>query len=260
MAKEGAAQGIDDLLDDIPEEEVVEEQVEEKPAEAEEKPAEEVKEEPVEEVTESQVEKLFDQEEKPGYLKQGHKVELEDHIKLRKRAQAAEAKLAEYEALNQPVDTGVLDEITALLDGDEEYAEKEALRTAFKKLPKVIAQIAQKTTTEALTNVQVQNIAAKAKADEAAFKKDNPDYDTIVGFAARHKLLTNDELKEVFASGNIAESYYAKAKAAVEAERAALGIPSKPTTNEKPPTGDEPIEDGDFENDDEAFEAFMGGS
>jgi hypothetical protein len=261
MAKEGAQQGIDDLLDDIPDEEVVEEQPVEGDSTAEasqeEAPQQET-ETPTEEVTESQVEKLFEKPEKPEYM-QGKKVELEDHIKLRKRAQAAEAKLAELQAAQAPVDTGVLDEISALLDGDEEYAEKDALRKAFNKLPKVIAQIAQKTTSEALGNVQMQNIAAKAKADEAAFKKDNPDYDTIVGFAARHKLLSQDELKEVFTSGNIAETYYTKAKAAVQAERDALGIaPSKPTTEiDNPPDG--PVDDAGFDNDDEAFDAFLTG-
>jgi hypothetical protein len=258
MAKEGAAQGIDDLLDDVPEEVVEEQPVEEAPVEtpAEEKPAEEVTEEEVVE-TESQVEKLF---EKPDHL--GEMAPVSEVVKQRKlkqeaiaRAEAAEAQLA------QKVDLSAIDELSKLASGNEdEYVDPKTLKAVVDKLPAAIAQIAQKTTNEALGNVQMQGIAAKAKADEAAFKKENPDYDTIVGFAARHKLLSQEELKEVFASGNIAETYYTKAKAAVEMERAALGVaPSKPTTEiDNPPDG--PVVDGEgFDNDDEAFDAFMTG-
>jgi hypothetical protein len=251
-----ANEELDKLIEDVPEDnEPVEEVVEETPAEEKpaEKPEEEVTAEEVKE-TESQVEKLFEKPEKKDHLK--GTVPVEDHVKLRQRAQAAEAKLAQYEATQQPVESAVLDEISELLSGDDEYAEKAKLREAFNKLPKVIAQIANKTTSEALGNVQMQNIAAKARADEATFKKDNPDYDTIVGFAARHKLLSTDELKEIFASDNIAETYYNKAKAAVEMERTALlgNPPSKPTTeNNQQPTGD----DTEFKDDDEAFDYML---
>jgi hypothetical protein len=253
-----ANEEMDELIADVPDEnEPVEEVVEETPAETteEQPPAEEeVTEEEVKE-TESQVEKLFEVDHS------GKTVPLDKHTKLRERAQKAEAERDALLEQQGKVDTAPLDELSKLVNetDDGEYVDKDTLKKVVEKLPNTIAQIAAKTTTEALGNVQMQNIAAKARADEVEFKKNNPDYDTIVGFAARHKLLDTNELKEIFSSDNIAETYYAKAKAAVDMERAALGVQtSQPQPNNQQPTGT-PAADEQPLDDDAGFEMFMGG-
>jgi hypothetical protein len=262
MANEGNAQGIDDLLDEVPEETTAEETPEqvETPVEtpAEETPAEETTETAAEEVeeTESQVAKLFDVDHS------GQTVPVDKHAKLRKRAQEAEARAAAAEAkLAQNVDTAPLDELSSLIEGeDDEVIEKKDLKKIVEKLPQTIAQIATKTTNQALTNVQLQNMAARAKADEVAFKKEHPDYDAKVSVAMRQRLLTDDELREVGASDNIAEAMYNKSKAAIEQLATAIGITQQPTTEEKPPTGNEtPVNDDEPLDDEAGFEMFMSG-
>jgi hypothetical protein len=268
MASEGNAQGIDDLLDDIPEnEEVVEETVQETeqpetPVEAGKIPVEtetEVADKQIEE-TESQVAKLFEPKE---HLKETAPVsEVVKQRKLKQeaiaRAEAAEAKLAQQ----QTVDTQPLDELTGLLAGDDdEVIEKKDLRKVVEKLPQTIAQIATQTTNQALTEVQTRNIAAKAQADEVAFRKDHQDYDAKVAFVAQRKLLNNEDLQEIFASPNIAEAYYAKANAAIEAEKTILGMPSQPQPNnvQQPTETAAQVGDDDPLDDEAGFEMFMGG-
>jgi CRISPR/Cas system CSM-associated protein Csm3 (group 7 of RAMP superfamily) len=263
MANEGNAQGIDDLLDDIPAGEEVVEEVEQ-PAEETPEQQETTDTETTETVeeTESQVAKLFEQPKE--HLQQTAPVsEVVKQRKLKQeaiaRAEAAEAKLANQ----QSIDTQPLDELISIADGDDdEVIEKKDLRKLVEKLPGTIAAIAQQTTNKALSNAQIQSMATKAGADEAAFRKDHPDYDAKVKVAIRQKLLTEDDLKEVAASGNIAEAMYNKSKAAIDELAAAMGMtPSKPTTeNVQQPTETTDTVDGEAPlEDDDAFAMFMGG-
>lgn len=242
-----AEEGIDAILDDIPDEDETQETVE--VAEVVEEVVEEVTQEEIEE-TESQVAKLFETDHS------GQTVPLDKHTALRKRAQGAEA---ERDALKQQLaqkptdDTSALDELNALANvEDEEYIEGKQLKEVVSKLPNAIAQIAQKTTQDAIGRIASQNMANKAASDEASFKKDHPDYDAKVAFAAQRQLLTQADLQEVFSSGNIAEAYYNKANAAIEAEKVALGIPSSPSTKEKP--SNEPVDDEEFASEEDAFD------
>jgi hypothetical protein len=265
MANEGNAQGIDDLLDEVPEETTAEETPEqvETPVEtpAEETPAEETTETAAEvvEETESQVAKLFDEKD---HLKEMAPVsEVVKQRKLKQEAIAkAEALKSELEK-SRDIGSQTLEELTGLLQGeDDEYIEKKDLKKVVENLPKAIAVIAAETANQALANEKTNTLMSKAKSDEAVFKKDHADYDTIVGYVSQRKLLTTDQLAEIFASDNVAEAYYKKASEVLEAERKALGITRQPTTEEKPPTGNEtPVNDDEPLDDEAGFEMFMSG-
>jgi hypothetical protein len=255
MAIEGAAQGIDDLIDDVPEttEELVEQPAE--VAEAAAEPAVVEAEESLEEA-ESQVAKLFAPVDHSGKT-----VPTEAHAKLRKRAQAAEAKVAELESRSVNVETDALAELSGLVEGDDdEDVDKKTLKEVISKLPDVISAVAQKAANDTLNKATMHNVAAKAKSDETAFRKDHADYDKVVDFVAKRQLLTQADLQEVFSSGNIAEAYYKKASAAIKVEREMLGVAQTTTTTDNSPDGQPVIDDEEqFENDDDAFDAFMGG-
>ncbi len=262
MAKEDNAQGIDDLLDDIPEgdEQVTDEVQTEQPA-AEETTTEET-EETVEttEETESQVAKLFDKQEVDH---SGKTVPLEKHTELRKRAQAAEAEAAALKAQQVNADTDVLAELSGLVEGDDdEYIDKQKLKEVIGKLPDLITHVAQTSVRETLNRAATQNVQAKASTDEVAFRKDHADYDKVTNFVMSRNLLTNEERQKVFSSPNIAEAYYNLGVQKIKQEQEILGVAqtSQPSNsnNNNQPTGGDPIDDGsEFENDDEAFNAMI---
>ena len=214
----------DDIGKEIPE------QTPETPAKEEQQTAEEpVQQEEESEIDESQVAKLFEVDHS------GKTVPVEKHAALRKKGreekQALEAENAQLKAIlaqQQQVDTKPLDELTSLLDGDDDdVIEKKDLRKVVEKLPETISQIAAKTTNQALTQVQKQSMASKAARDEAVFRKDHPDYDVKVSTVAKLQLLTNEDLAEIFVSDNVAEAYYNKATVALEALKPAFGVPEK---------------------------------
>lgn len=273
-----ANEELDALVDDIPDEnqpatdEPAQADATETPAEetpAEEAPAEETQPEPEttpeeDAETESQVAKLFSTPD-DGIDHSGKTVPLEKHVALRQRAQTAEAEAAALKAQQAAVNTDALSELNALVDGDDDdaYVDKDALKKVVNKLPDIINAAAQKTVQQTLQQVSAQSTMAKADADEKAFRAKTPDYDAITELVSRRNLLTPQDRVEIFGSPNIAEALYNKAKAAVELEKKALGIapsaPPKADTNEPEGNQTEIADDEGFQDDNEAFAAFMSG-
>lgn len=275
METEGNAQGIDDLLDDVSEAtEQTEEQpaAEETPAETPEEKAAEQAEEPAESTAEveSQIEKLFPSGDNVDHS--GKTVPVEKHTALRKRARNAEAERDALREQQANVDTTALNELAELVGGDgDEYIDKAVLKKVVEKLPDAINSIAQANINKVVTETSTKNLIAKAKNDEISFRKEHDDYDNVVDYAKSRGLVSNEELRQVFASGNVAEAYYNLAAEKIAKEREILGV-AKPSGNETketpPPTGQPasdaaPAAEGDDEiplDDDAAgFEAFMGG-
>lgn len=275
MAEEGAAQGIDDLLDDIPEAEPQQPEVtpepEEQPAaepettpEPEEQPAEPTEEEAQE--AESAVAKLFSGTKEVDHS--GETVPVDKHIALRKRAQAAEAEAEALRAQQADVDTSVFNELTELVDSsDDDYVDKTTLKKVVEKLPQGVNNVVKREINKVVQTTTAQNLQNKAKADEATFRKDHEDYDKVTDYAQSRNLVTDAELQDIFRSPNVAEAYYEIAKAKIDQERHILGIaqPSTPSTESKqPPTGQPKVPDDNTPdatplNDDDGFEAFMDG-
>lgn len=203
--------------------------------EAEPQPSAELKaeEKPAEAETESAIEKLLveqpEKEEVEPVKGDGKTVPLEDHIKLRRRAQVAEAELAEVEAELEeihrtqtvgaktgegetPLETELsnLDDEEPLTVGQARKLLAEQKRTADEKRE------------QSLVRRRAAIIVSRAINSETEFKANTPDYDKVTGAVLKANLLTNNDRKKIIVSDNPAKTYYELSKAKLDALKEAI--------------------------------------
>ena len=219
----------------------------------------------------------------------GKYVPVEDHIKLRARAQAAER---EAEDLRQRLETSTT-QTGGVKPGEE--AEKSPLekfvddnpdeeftladmplkvQLAESKFQEAKAQKAQQAKEKAelierekqekqyRTKAAIKAITQKAEQSEAEFRKANPDYEAVVKPFVAANMLTNEERLAFFKDDNPAKRLYEICKAKADALRGVLGVtatttttPAKNTTTSKAPAENPADTDEDDMTDDEIFAA-----
>ena len=187
---------------------------------------------------------------------QGKTVPLSEHIKLRKRAQAAEAKLQERESSPETTSTGG-EKPGVESDDDDEWLTKGAVKKMLAEQHTQIQTEAQK----AQQTEQVKKTALKAIATEAEVKKANADYAIITNFANEHSLLTAEDRQKIFQSDNPAKVYYETCKAKVNSMRQALGIQTPASKKTETSTEESETTETETEkemSDDEIFEDLWG--
>ncbi len=191
-------------------------------------------------------------EEKP---KEQDKVPLSELIKVRKRAQDAEAKL---EMLQQQKAPEVPD-----ID-DEDYITGAQMKQVLNAQLSYIQQ-QQKAET---VRMQLETAVEKSLRSEAEFQKSTPDYLAVTTAAKSLNLVTGEDFKTVlFASDNPAKAYYDLCQQKLNAVRSVLGVPvgnkSKPseTINNKDVQQETPADDTQENKDltdDEVFSQVFG--
>lgn len=241
--------------------------------------------EEIEQEAESVIESLLPKpqaaEQKPDVLKQGKYVPVDDHIKLRQRAQAAEQ---ERDELRQQLETS-----TTPTGGEKtgEEVEKSPLEKFVEENPdeditppKVLldernfqeakqqkAHAAREQAEQAerekqekqrKQNEAIESLSSRAKSSEAEFRKATSDYDAVTKPIVGAGLLTDAERIEFLKDPNPAQKFYEICKAKGEALRGVLGkpdTPAKETTKQETPAANEQKADDEEEmTDDEIFD------
>ena len=173
------------------------------------------------------------------------RVPLEDHIKLRQRAQAAEARIAELESQHQTTQTeedkSGDDFLGELEDGD--LVRAEAVKQA---IPKIIERAVSQAVGQANQNLENERAVgqAKAQADRAVksekeFAKVTPDYDQVTKAAIKLGFLSAEDKKKIFASEHPAKTCYEMSKQKLHDIQTTLGI--TPTSTGEQTTNNEPV-------------------
>ena len=216
---------------------------------------------------------------------QQQRVPLEDHIKLRQRAQAAEKERDELKAKMEETQTG-----------GEKPGEKSPLKKFVEENPDedfipASVQLAQQ---EWLDEREQAKIDAQQKAEqaerdkaeaqqravntikalgdrslktEAEVRKANPDYDEVTKPFVSAKLLKDSELAEIFKSENPSKKLYDICKAKADAIRSLSGSSTntpgnkttkKASTTSKEETSSEELNPEDELTDDQIFEEVWG--
>ena len=211
----------------------------------------------------------------------GQRVPVEDHIKLRQRAQRAEQKIDELQEQLETQTGGVKPgetEKSPLEKFVEENPEEELVpaKVQLEQMKFEQAQ-AQAKSDAAARKEREQSRAAEAKqrtADsikalqtralnsESAARKANTDFDEVVKTIVKANLITDAERVEFLGNKNPAQKLYEICKAKVAAIRSISGAPSKETpaeksTKEKAPTTKKSEAENPEEDltDEEIFEA-----
>jgi len=221
----------------------------------------------------------------------GKYVPVEDHIKLRARAQAAER---ETEELRQRLETsttqtgGVKPGTEAEKSPLEQFVEDNPdedivppkVQLEERKFHEARAQKAQQAKEQAeqserenqekqyRTNAAIKAIGTKAEQSEAEVRKTTPDYEAVVTPFVKANMLSEAERIEFLRDANPAKKLYDICKAKAEALRGVLGMPANTTTTpsakktatSKAPA-DKPADAANNEDDltdDEIFEAVAG--
>jgi len=257
--EEWAEEGIKDaegkLDDDFEEAPAEEEEKPEEPAKADEEPAKKSPEEEEEEQqAESTINKLLTPEEQ-------QRVPVEDHIKLRQRAQAAEKRAdeAESQLAEQQTQTGgerpgKTDKLAELEDDDLVRAGdvRQAIKQEVEKVSKGIES--ERATQEA------QAMAANAVKSEESFRKDTADYDQVTSAANELGVINDADRKVIFKDPNPAKKYYEIAKERVSNIQKHLGITTTTTPKSPKPKKETGEEEEGEENltDDQIFNEVYG--
>lgn len=243
---------VDDDFEEAPAEEEQEEQ--EEPAKADEEPAKKSPEEEEEQQAESTINKLLSPEEQ-------QRVPVEDHIKLRQRAQAAEkraeeaeSQLAEQATQTEGAKSGKTDKLAELEDDDLVRAGdvRQAIKQEVDKVSKGIES--ERATQEA------QAMAANAVKSEESFRKDTADYDQVTSAANELGVISDADRKVIFKDPNPAKKYYEIAKERVSNIQKHLGITTTTTPKSPKPkkeTGEEEEEEETL-TDDQIFDEVYG--
>ncbi|MFH1717511.1 MAG: hypothetical protein ABIF19_09195 [Planctomycetota bacterium] len=227
---------------------------------------------------ESAIEKLFPKDEEPEKPEQ--RVPLEDHIKLRQRAQQAERERDELrQRLQTP--TGAEKPGTEELSPIEKWAEENPDDAELSPPPTTV-QIAERKwqearfnrarQAEAETQRQAQETAAekqkrladakaleqKATMAEKDFKKGHKDYDRVTGAVVNANLLTDAERRAIFEEDNPAEAFYTVCKKKLAAIQAGLGIEAPASQSTKKANEEEEEDENEPMTEDEIFESVYG--
>lgn len=224
---------------------------------------------------ESTIAELLPKPEEPAADKPEHKVPVEDHIKLRHRAQKAERERDEALArlaAGQPAQPAV-EEVSPLEKWVAENPEDAQVTS-----PPATVQLAEKKfqqaqdharaeaqrkadesemgRRQALANIQAK--ATKATTSEQQVRKAHVDYEKVTRAVIKANLLSPTEKDAILDAENPAEEYYKLCKAKLTAIQEGLGIATptaepqpKPAGNQPPATG-APGEEPEL-TDDEVF-------
>ena len=218
----------------------------------------------------------------------GKYVPVEDHIKLRQRAQTAEREAeelrqrfetsttqtggekpgeeAEKSPLEQFVDENPDEDLVPAKVQLEERKFQEAKQQKAQQAREKAEQIErEKLEKQYRTNEAVKAISTKAEQSEVEVRKSNPDYDAVVKPFVTANMLTNDERMAFLKDANPAQKLYDICKAKADALRGVVGVvgvttdtttPAKKTTKkDEAPAGNPADADEDDMTDDEIFEA-----
>jgi len=205
--------------------------------------------------------------------KDDHRVPMEDHIKLRQRAQDAERKLEELTKQQQAGEERPAEsEVSPLEQFVEENPEEELVPAKVQLDDRKWHEARQRRQYEAATKAeqaaleqqraatqQLQDFkskADKAESSEKEVRKAHPDYDAVTQAAVKAKLLDDTERDAIFNAENPADEYYKLCKGKIEAIGLGLGIPSTPTSKSNQPANEEQEEETDQEmTDDEIYDS-----
>jgi len=265
MEKENEGLNVDDFLgDDVgvaetetQEEKQQEKQQEEQQKEQEEKRGTETKEQGTES---SNITDLLDDDETTSKETDNRRVPLEQVIKLRKRAQAAEAERdALKEKITQPAaENAETDPLKDLDDNDYLTAGqvKKLLETNTSRIQKTAKAEAERSAQLA----RAERIIERSIISEKEFKTKTEDYDKITKVASELKLFTDADRQKIFDSENPAQTYYEMAKNKLGTIRSVFGgSTDKPKTTKT--KSEIPNTENENEDDDEKiFEEVFGSS
>ena len=175
----------------------------------------------------------------PNFLMPPKTAHISEVIKQRKRAQAAEAKVAELEAAQgQQTEDNPYADLSGVLENPDELVDG---HTVAKLVQQGVQQGIKnyQDTVEASQTSQQATTAQKAKLDKSfeATRQQHEDFDQVTTTAAKQDLFTDSERAEILSSKNPYALLYAKSK-----ER--LGI-----LGQKPASGTKQVENTNVNND-----------
>ena len=208
----------------------------------------------------------------------GKYVPVEDHIKLRTRAQQAESKVQELEQrletsttqtggvkpgeeaekspLEQFVEDNPDDDFVPAKVQLEESKFKEAKAQRTQQARERAEQVErEKQEKQYRTDDAIKAISTKAEQSEVEVRKANPDYDAVVLPIVKAKLITNEERMEFLKDANPAKKLYEICKNKADALRGVLGVttPAKRPTTKQAPADNLVDADEDNMTDEEIF-------
>jgi hypothetical protein len=235
------------------------------------------KEEEVESIVESILPKPDDQEKETEETHDSRRVPLDDHIKLRQRAQNAEAERDEYkrrldelsamhptggEKLGEEVVEASPVEKFVEENPDEEFVPAKVQAEQIKwqrEQERKILEARQRADREAAQRQQnldnARQLGIQAKASEKKARQVHKDYDTVTKAVLDANLLRPDEVQKLIASQDIGEDFYKLAKAKLTALANGVGyIPPVETTRQPQETKEtESTEEAEM-SDDQIFD------
>lgn len=195
------------------------------------------------EQTDSTISQLIETEQPEKQQTEG-RVPLEDHVKLRKRAQAAEERAEEAERQLAERGTQTAGEKAEEADPLAEFEDDDLVRAGSvreaigKAVETAVGQVNQ--TLESKNAAEAaQRLAAKAVESEAQVKAANPDYKEVTKAANKLGLLNDADRKAIFADENPAKKFYELSKAKLTDIRTTLGITPQSSTSEQQTTTEE---------------------
>lgn len=199
------------------------------------------------------------------------RVPLDQHIKLRQRAQKAESEAQQLrEQLTKTQSAGDNAEFDKLLSGlaDDELVEASKVKQLLThQRTNIISEVNnrfEKLEQGFETAAQMSRIQQKVRQSESAFKKEHEDFDAVLVQAKMLNLVGAKEFKAALNADNPAKTYYETCKNKLATARRALGIETPQDKKEQADkaTGNkrkQPDETGnEEENEEEVFKAVFG--
>ncbi len=178
------------------------------------------------------------------------RVPVETHVKLRQRAQKAEARVKELEESQQQQDTQPAGENAEDIDPFAELDDTDLVRVSDVKdfvgktvnaaVGKVTQSLGQREAAE-----KAEKFTAQAVQSEQEVIKNTPDYGTVTKAALKLGLISKEETVEISQSDNPALEFYKRSKAKLTDIQETLGITPASTDSELPADNETP--DGDDE-------------
>lgn len=193
--------------------------------------------------------------------KSGQYVPVDDHIKLRKRAQTAEQERDDLKRKLEETPTGgempgeseksplkkfieenpdedIVPPIVQLEDREFHEAQQRKAEQARQKVEQDKVEVAE---AKQRTVDSIKAIGKKALDSEKAVRKANPDFDSVTLPFVKANLLTDAERLEFLKDENPAQKLYDICKAKRDALKGVFGTPSTTTPTEKPTEKQAPI-------------------
>lgn len=218
--------------------------------------------------TDSSISKILNLEEEKQQTDED-RVPVEQHIKLRKRAQAAEQEVADLRRQLSENKTQTEGDTSGEKDPLAEYEDEDLVRagdvrqTIEREVQKGISKLT-KTIEENQQSQTFQRQAINAVQSEKAFKEATPDYDEVTSKARKLNAISDADRKEILQADNPAKKYYEISKAKIKAAQeqlALLGfVPANTKTTPKSEANQPEGEEKETENmsDEEIFDEVFG--